>query len=84
MQWRKLVDKECRNQTGCTSDINAYSAYEDAKIQYKNTKKWYSDSANSSSGKLIFSLLGIFASTSLLPIAYAQFAAGIFFDMIVI
>jgi len=44
-EWANLVRNTCTNTNGCTSDLNYYENYEDAKKQFDNMLKRYNDTA---------------------------------------
>ena len=42
-KWGTYIDNNCMNDNGCTSDLNSYNTYENAKKEFQKTKKLYSD-----------------------------------------
>lgn len=42
-EWRILADSLCENKSGCTSDLNYYPTFNDAKIQFDKAWQFYSD-----------------------------------------
>ena len=42
-EWSDIVRSKCLNPNGCTSDLNSYSTYEQAKTQLDNVLKRYAD-----------------------------------------
>ena len=42
-KWASLVEKNCQNAKGCTSDLNYYYAEDEAKAQFKKMKEHYKD-----------------------------------------
>jgi len=42
-EWANLVKSICTNANGCTSDLNSYTSYEEAKKQLDNMLRKYSD-----------------------------------------
>ena len=41
VKWREVVDKRCATPSGCTSDLNVYFTWEDAKKNFDNAFKIY-------------------------------------------
>jgi hypothetical protein len=44
-EWLKLVENNCENEKGCTSDLNYYPTKEDAEKQFESTKHLYRDAS---------------------------------------
>ncbi len=44
-QWAMLVNKNCENEKGCTSDFNYYYTREDAQKNFEVTRRMYSDTS---------------------------------------
>jgi hypothetical protein len=43
-KWGDFVDKNCQNESGCTSDLNYYPTKEDAEVQFQKMKEHYKNS----------------------------------------
>ena len=51
-KWTSLVNENCKNQAGCTSDLNYYPTENDAKVKFQKMKERYADSKKFSLVKL--------------------------------
>ena len=54
--WGATVDKNCKNENGCTSDLNYYPSLSQAKTQFDNLLKRYTDTAIYNAQKIILSI----------------------------
>jgi hypothetical protein len=41
--WSNFVNDICKNESGCTSDLNSYRTFREAKLQYQKTQRNFSD-----------------------------------------
>ena len=42
-KWGDFVDKNCQNESGCTSDLNYYKTREQAEAEFQKIKEHYRD-----------------------------------------